>query len=281
MLQETSESIYLGNNVSTTVEEAINHIPSTIQADTLFTFTTELKYLMQMIENSMISPRYCKEDISYLDISNIKTVAYPMKCFCDINMHRLDEHLAWYGYYGVAFNKAWGMKKGIQPIQYINPDSNLCKDFSIAFTAALKADWEDETEVQHKLKNFLLHEMMYYKPYEGRIKNRNTGNTTKKCFTDECEWRFIPDVTVAGFQQVYYEEKIVNVGVLNELSNSMIGRSDISLTFDYADIKYIILKTTEDFKKFIDEIGGFIESDDVKYQLISKIIIWDNSKGDF
>ena len=28
-----------------------------------------------------------------------------MKCFCDINMHKLDEHLSWYGYYGIGLTK--------------------------------------------------------------------------------------------------------------------------------------------------------------------------------
>ena len=37
------------------------HVPSTIQPDTLFTFTTEFKWLISMLKNKMISPRYCSE----------------------------------------------------------------------------------------------------------------------------------------------------------------------------------------------------------------------------
>ena len=69
------------------------HIPSKIQADTLFTFCTKLEYLKSPIKSKMISPRYCKEDIKYLNIPKLRQIAYPMKCFCDINMHKLDEHL--------------------------------------------------------------------------------------------------------------------------------------------------------------------------------------------
>ena len=111
-----------------------------------------------------------------------------MKCFCDINLHRLEEHLAWYGYFGLAFTKEWGMKNRIQPIQYINPNSALCRDFSSAFKAALRLDTSKESKEQRYLKDFLLHEMMYYKPYEGNMKNRNTNKFERKCFTDECEW---------------------------------------------------------------------------------------------
>ena len=39
------------------------HIPSTIQADTLFTFTPRLEYLMSMLKNKRISARYCEEDL--------------------------------------------------------------------------------------------------------------------------------------------------------------------------------------------------------------------------
>ena len=40
----------------------ITHTPSVIQADTLFTFMTELRYLLSILENRMISPRYNDEN---------------------------------------------------------------------------------------------------------------------------------------------------------------------------------------------------------------------------
>ncbi len=262
-------------------ERTQKHIPSKIQADTLFTFTTELDYIIPIIKCKMVSPRYCEEDIKYLKIPHFKKIAFPMKCFCDINMHRLEEHLQWYGYYGLAFSKAWGMQKQIQPIQYINPDSNLRKDFSTAFSAALKLDMQKESKAQLKMKSFLLHEMMYYKPYEGKMKNRNTGRIEKKCFTDECEWRFIPEVAKVGFEPVYYDKNILNAGVLSELSNSMFGIQEISLNFDYADLKYIIVKTVSDFDVLAKEIVSLGLNKSEEHQLISKVIIWDLSKGDF
>lgn len=262
-------------------EKTSTHIPSKIQADTLFTFTTELDHIVAYIKNKMVPPRYCEEDIRYLKIPHLKKIAYPMKCFCDINLHRIEEHLQWYGYYGLAFTKYWGMQRQIQPIQYINPNSELRKDFTTAFSAALKSDVRKESKTQLKMKSFLLHEMMYYKPYEGKMKNRNTGKIEKKCFTDECEWRFIPDVTRAGFEQVYFDENILNAGGLNDLSNAMSGLQEISLNFDYADLKYIIVKTLSDFDILAEQIMTWGLDKSGEYQLLSKVIIWDNSKGDF
>ena len=67
----------------------ITHTPSVIQADTLFTFMTELRYLLSILENRMISPRYNDETINYLRIPKIKKIAFPMKCFCDIPLSKI------------------------------------------------------------------------------------------------------------------------------------------------------------------------------------------------
>lgn len=279
-VEKDDELISLGEVSSNNVDKQ-NHIPSKIQADTLFTFCTELDHIIPSIREKMISPRYCEENISYLKIRGVAKIAYPMKCFCDINLHRLEEHLQWYGYYGLAFSKEWGMRNHIQPVQYINPDSNLCKDFTTAFSAALELDTDNESPAQIKMKNFLLHEMMYFKPYEGEIRNRNTRILEKKCFTDECEWRFIPDLTAEEYAQAYYNEKILNAGILSDISNSMFGNPRISLSFDYSDLKYIIVKANDDFNILAEEIASLGLSTIEERQLLSKVIVWDVSKGDF
>lgn len=264
-----------------TIRNDEEHIPSKVQADTLFNFMTQLEFLISSIKTSMLSPRYCDEDVSYLAIDGIKKIAIPMKCFCDINMHKLGEHLSWYGYYGLAFSKEWGMRKGIQPIQYINPYSELRKDFSQAFSSALKIKAARQTKAQREIKSFMLHEIMYYKPYSGNMENRNTKEVELKCFTDECEWRYVPNVTVKGFEQFYYDENILNAGILNDFSNAMAGIAEISLNFEYKDIKYIIVKSHSDFIKLTDELVALRLDSVIEREMISKIIVWDNSREDF
>ena len=261
--------------------ESNSHTPSRIQADTLFTFTSELEFLIPYIKNSCLYPRYCDEDIEYLGIEKIKRIYIPMKCFCDINLHRIQCHLDWYGYYGLAFPKEWGMKNGIQPIQYINPDSKLRKDFSFAFNQILNDDSSVSSNLSDTMKNFILHEFMYYKPYEGKMKNRMSNKIEKKCFTDECEWRYIPDLSDTDFQQIYYDPNIMHAGIMSDISNSLTKVSGISLNFNYSDIKYIIIKTTDDFIKLVSVIDELNIDSNVRNELISKIIIWDKSKEDF
>lgn len=101
------------NRTETPTMQVESHIPSTIQADILFTFTDKLEYIINYLQKSTIFTRYCIENIEYLNIQKIKYIAIPMKCFCDITLHRLSTHLEWYGYYGLAFSKEWGIKRGI------------------------------------------------------------------------------------------------------------------------------------------------------------------------
>lgn len=256
------------------------HTPSFIQADTLFTFTSQLDFLIPYIRDSCLYPRFCDEDISYLEIPDIKKIYIPMKCFCDINLHRISQHLDWYGYFGLAFSKEWGMRKGIQPIQYINPYSELRKDFTSLFSKALQSDYSPNNELENQLKDYMLHELMYYKPYEGNMKNRRTKETERKCFTDECEWRFIPNLSGTGFSQIYYDPNI-NADIINDISNSLEKLPQTALHFEYSDLKYIIIEDVSDFVRLVEVIDSINEKKTVKDELISKIIIWKKSKGDF
>ena len=261
--------------------ESNSHTPSRIQADTLFTFTSELEFLIPYIENACLYPRYCDEDIEYLDIDKLKKIYIPMKCFCDINLHRINCHLDWYGYYGLAFPKEWGMKNGIQPIQYINPESKLRKDFSVTFNQVLNDDSSETNDLGDMMKSFMLHELMYYKPYEGKMRNRRSKKIEKKCFTDECEWRYVPDLSNSEFQQIYHDPNIMNAGIMNDISNSLTKVEGIALKYNYTDLKYIIVKTNDDFVKLVSVIDRLQIDVNTRNELISKIIIWDKSKEDF
>lgn len=178
-----------------------SYTPPVQSADTLFHFVKKLDYLLPAIEKEALVPRYCVENIEYLNIP-FKEIAYPMLCFCDINLHKINEHIQFYGGYGIAFSKHWGIQKGIQPIQYINPLSHLNNDFTEAFQSAIKR--EDTDPIQ----DFLLSQMYYLKPIEGEM--QRDGGLVHKNFTDECEWRFVPDLSTTGFPNVLYEAALAN-----------------------------------------------------------------------
>lgn len=118
------------------IDEPIEIRPN-LSANVLFHFMSELRFLCRAIEMKALFPRYCRENITYLDLKlderRITEVAYPEKCFCDIPVHKVLEHTSNYGEYGIGLPKDWGIKQGIQPIQYVNPKSHLIRDFRKAF----------------------------------------------------------------------------------------------------------------------------------------------------
>lgn len=281
---ETSTPILdLGTPDVTEIKKENDHVPSAVMPDTLLTFTDQLKWLIKSLKQKMISPRYCEEPLGYLNIPEFERMAFPMKCFCDINLHKLGIHMDWYGYYGLAFSKEWGMEHKVQPIQYINEDSDLIKDFSTAFYGMLQEDEatiQNETQIHTMLKNYALHELMYYKPYQGNFEKRTTHEVSLKCFADECEWRFIPDVSVVGMPPIITQNDLVG-RVLDEFNKSLDGVKEVSLPFDYSELKYVIVKSISDYENICAEIDSWNLVKGEKYTLLSKIMVWDNMKEDF
>ena len=276
-MQNTDEIDKLYQASETEYEKMdIPYVAPSQTADTLFNFVKERKFLEDAIRSKKLSARYCKENIEYLHLG-IKEIAFPMKCFCDINMHKLEEHLSWYGYYGIAFSKKWGMEQGIQPLQYINPESELCKEYGLAFKDALR---NNDKEYQ-KLRDYIALQLMYLKPYSGPFKNRITGRPQNKCFTDECEWRFVADVTALEMEEIITDPIKMAEGVLLLMSNSLNGREEASLSFEYKDIKYIILEDISDYNAFLEFIENLDIENEYKKLLISKLLVWSEAKGDF
>ena len=259
------------SHVSLSVEKREDdiYIPPKQSANTLFRFFKEPDYLFGSIEKKAMIPRYYGENIDYLKI-DFHQIAYPMICFCDITVHKLGEHMDLYGKYGIAFSKTWGIQKGIQPLQYVNRNSILCHDFSEAFKTSIKEGKEDSAT------NFLLTQMYYMKPIEGTMPR--DGKNIKKNFTDECEWRYIPNISTIDLPQVVTESDMASIDVLNRT----ISETDtVWLKFEFNDIKYIILPTNQDFEKICIFLDRAVADESTRRKLISKIIIWDEAKEDF
>ena len=112
----------------------------------------KVEWLIDIIEQKRIPARYCNEDVKYLKIQTIKYLSIPMRCFCDIKLHQLNDHIDYYGACGIAFSKEWGMKNYIQPIHYLNPDSRLTKESSMVLSDVINKTYKRETVLQKELK---------------------------------------------------------------------------------------------------------------------------------
>ena len=249
------------------------HIPSKVHPDTLFTFMTDFGFLLGCLEHKMLSPRYCEEDVRYLNLRRVKSLAYPMKCFCDINLHKMQSHMKYYGNYGIAFFKDWGINHKLQPVQYMNEKSFLTEQYISSFKASLN----DNESVNVEIKNYLSMNILYMKPIIGdQIDTENKPR--RKYFLDESEWRYIFDVSnLPDCEQLYVGNSNNDMKVFNE---ALLDKNQ-GLEFDIKDIKYIIINTEDEFIKLISNLKTMNLTEDEKYLLVSKILIWEQSRRDF
>lgn len=256
-----------------------NHPKAKLRADALFNFMTDLEFLEKVLNTCMLSPRYCVEDVKYLKLKGIHQVAFPMKCFCDINLHNLQEHIKWYGQYAIGLSKDFGIERGLQPIKYVNKNSDLIKGYSERFNSALKESERGDSS-NEAYRDYLLMELLFMKPYEGRMIPRGKRNSQTKCFMDENEWRFVPQdskLKLLVGEPALSDSQIES----KEWWNKTIEAWDlVSLQFGYDDIKYIIIPNRRDFDSLRKDVFSGIPSD-VRDVLLSRCIIWDDWKGDF
>lgn len=302
-------------------------------ANTLFHFMKKEEYLKDILMNKAIVPRYCIENIGYLGISDeeiqYEEAAVLQKCFCDIPFHKLTENFAlrgegdvfeslseddrskaslnnthpdFYGGYAIAFSKKWGESHDLQPIHYLNENSNHTKDFTKLFEMVLK-----EEDVSDEYVDDILNRLAFIKPLRG-IMNRqfvtkeNKSVTIRfwKNFHDEKEWRYVP--SGASLQELGIERVIANPNVLktgNTFGNNILEdinqslRTDrckkLWLEYDYNDIRYIIVPDILSRINIIKIIMGIPEekfsspqqTELEKQILISKILVLEEIRKDW
>lgn len=283
--------------------DEINH--SKITANALFNFMREYSFLEKILLNMSISPRYYPEDISYLKLKyNSKDLTewyIPMTCFCDIPLHQISYHAEGnpsspkdkgYGKFSIAFHKSFGIKKGIQPIHYLNEKSINVEELTNTMNLLLNPDIDGinrDSETNYILTNFIFEYIRIIKPYYGKMKRRDKDNNiqvVKKNFQDEHEWRYIPKLKPNELPLMLIDEEDILVEeVKNIYTNSVPLTTKGVLNFDVEDVRYIFVDTVQNRDKLIKFIkkkrkGKRLSSQD-KDILISKIMVYDELKEDW
>ena len=285
-------------------------------SNTIFNFMQRAEFLEMAISQKRLAPRYCEEDIKYLNLMNgekqVTTMAVLQKCFCDIPLHRIVErfplsvekeksdsdiddailkkitestHTDFYGKYGIAFSKRWAQTKNLQPVQYINEKSTAAKQFKDSFEFILNQEDVDDIVVSDVVLR-----MAYFKPLYGEMTRTLEGKKicVIKNFYDECEWRFIPkeeDLEKHKFSSILYTKELIESS--KEISDRIDDEKykELWLDFEFQDIRYLIVPDNAARVKLIDFImttnfGGTVDNQD-KYLLISKILVLEHIKKDF
>lgn len=250
-------------------------------ANALFTFMDKISYLKDILEKKLIFPRYCRENIEYLGLNKLPEIAFPMKCFCDIFINKLYEHMNLYGKYGIALSKEWGLRNQIQPVQYINNSSFIINSIQDLYNHIQELHMEDDfisdknKDIKY-IENILYDRLRFIKPIYGDMYRK--GKLLKNLnFHDEHEWRYILKV---DDDNIY--PYITEFNDLYSLSEDLTKNPDYGLKIDSDDIKYLIVKSKADRKELINFIINDCSYDEMeKYILISKIIVFNELEVDW
>lgn len=255
------------------IPDLVNKLHWSNSANVLCNYMKEQRYLDLVLRNQAIIPRYVMEPIGYLGLGELKTICFPMTCFCDIPFSRVGTHMSRYGKYGIGLDKNAVLDKyRIQPIQYMNNRSPLTDDFKQAFLTFYNSEEEIEgsTEV---LLDYLLSSLVYMKPIWGQEKNKE-GNLEQYVYQDECEWRFIPsDNFPKELKPLILKQRDTTEKARLLFSAALAKHKECWLTFNWEELRYLMVPDEVAAKKTIETIKGLSINEAEKYLLVSKIEI--------
>lgn len=251
-------------------------------ANSLFNFMRQLDYLKMILENKAFIPRYYEEDIRYLKLkNNIKYIAFPMTCFCDIKINSISLHSRTYGEFGIGLSKLkWKNFNKIQPILYLNKKSSIKVSYTKAFNQTFEAVKNGDLDKYRYISALTLDYLYYIKPTDGYM--TILGTRKRKNFHDEKEWRYVPTIDNGDIKELLYQDKPFNQEGLNIFSDILRTKEKYWLTFEYTDIKYLIVTFENQKKELIEFIYDKLDCDEsIKRELLSKIIVLNNIEEDF
>jgi hypothetical protein len=243
------------------------------KSHTLFHFTNNIETLQKILSGGFW-PKYCREDITWLISQGLKYVAFPMVCFCDIPLARIEDHVFSYGEYGIGLTKEWAEKNNANPVWYIaNGDyiENIFKKlahFESSIASPLK-----KTEFIENIRRLISHT----KPTKGNTEIQS-GETVQKEFHLESEWRCVPKHE--NIEDYLSDKDILDKSIL--IKNNDLTFEYCRIKFEPKDIKYIFVKDDSDIPKIMDHIQAAFEKaqpSDVKV-LMSRVISLETIRKD-
>ncbi|MBJ6136394.1 abortive infection system antitoxin AbiGi family protein [Marinobacter litoralis] len=241
------------------------------KSHTLFHFTKSSETLKLVLKNGFW-PRYCLEDVSWLGLKKYDFIAYPMVCFCDIPLSRVDEHVKFYGEFGLGLTNEWALSNGLNPVHYVSQNNRIPSVYK-ELTRIVGLGEEDSSE---KGRELIRHLLAHTKPVEGNMVV--ASELLEKEFHQESEWRYIANhkdvldhLSRSSFES---EDK------LEENNNKT--KQNCMLKFSPNDVKYIFVKKDSDIPDIINFIQAELDdfpSSEVKV-LLSRVTSLESIRRD-
>lgn len=210
-----------------------------LSANSLIHLTNSMESLRGIL-NGYFKVKYCVEKIHTK--SGSINGAYPMVCFSDIPISQINNHVDSYGEYGIGMKKDWAISKGLNPVFYVEKNSDLASYVRKVLPKYLS---KEPTKFDEQEKE-LFEMVRYMKNYQNDL-IRGERIIKNYRFYNEREWRFVPSFEIA---QQYVNIKNYNTDEKKEIANSSI--KDLKLEFEPNDIKYLIVPTENDILEVIE-----------------------------
>ena len=210
-----------------------------ISTNSIIHYTVDISILKLIIKDGF-KIKYCGEKLKLGTGSS--NAAHPMLSFCDIPLSESQKHFDAYGKYGIGLSKEWAIKRGINPVLYIDHNSLFAKSLLKLIEERRKAD-TNFTKLQ---SNQILQIKAYAKNYSGHLKRRSVDNPNYK-FYDEREWRLVPNSK--EINNADFSIKLIDYEKDKDKYNQKIA--DCRIKFEAKDISYIIVEKTSQIPELI------------------------------
>jgi hypothetical protein len=250
----------------------------------VFHYTNSLNNLLNILANGFY-PSYCKETMSYG--KREYTYAIPMVSFCDIPLSEINSHVFKYGSYAIGLTREWAQKNRLNPVVYIDQNSNLAFGI-INILDFIFLDWHEwlkEKEFDHFYEHVYkggINVITSSKNFEGKL--LRNGVEKEYTFYNEREWRYIPQIHidhVTDYPDIIWDEEIDEI---NKHYTSKPHFKHYGVEIKANDIKYLIIPDKSFLPEFLfklKNIKGLFEDNDQYNYLITNVVTLDRIKEDF
>lgn len=182
-------------------------------------------------------------------------MAIPMVSFCDLRLSELASHMDKYGSYGVGMSKQWAHQKGLNPVSYINRDSELAESVIKGVEKVLDMVVNHPVEDEEHAWTYMhvMNVQRFIKNYEGPLERNGALQDNSYRFADEKEWRHVLPLKFANDIWPYAEISEVDTAAKKQALNKKIKNE--LLSFSATDVKYIVVQHDSEIRQVQDQIA--------------------------
>ena len=249
-----------------------------LSSNSIIHFTKSLANLNGILKSGF-SVKYCRETI----VTRKRNFDFliPIVSFCDIPFSQITNHINNYGCYGIGLKKTWAEKHGLNPVLYVEKESNL-SDVFFGHIYNVHAGPDKSLKKLSLKEKYNYDVFRYLKNYQSDLQRNGKKLMKNYRFSDEREWRHVldinsPELMLANLKDVKPTLVQEAKKMLNELIKNEV------LIFEPEDINYIIIKKESERDNIIrnlENIKGKFPMEQVK-RLTSRILSAEQIRSDF